>query len=163
MGFLSDDVNINHGRHAFQLGGEVKKWHDNIENYMSTPRGAYTFGTLAQFLAGGPATGFTWWVNNYTDPTNGQTYDSTFARGMHLMSYGVYAEDTFKFKQNLTFTYGLRWEYASAPAERFNQISNLFGPGCTPYTCATPTVGAPWYNPPKDNFAPRVGFNWDPL
>ena len=163
MGFLSDDVNIQHGRHAFQVGVQIKKWHDNIENYMSTPRGAYTFGTLAQFLAGGPATAFSWWVNNYTDPNNGKTYESTFARGMHLMSYGVYAEDTFKFKQNVTFTLGLRWEYASAPAERFNQISNLFGPGCTPYTCATPTVGAPWYNPPKDNFAPRIGFNWDPL
>ena len=58
MGFLSDDVNIHRGRHSFQVGGEVKKWHDNIENYMSTPRGAYTFGTLAQFLAGGPATAF---------------------------------------------------------------------------------------------------------
>jgi hypothetical protein len=164
-GSLSDDVNYLHGNHAFQFGFQVKKWYDNIENYMSTPRGAYTFGTLGQFLAGGPATAFAWWVQNYTDPLNGQHYDSNFARGVRLMSYGIYAEDTFKVKPNLTVTYGLRWEYATAPAEEHNRISNLYAQdgSCNPFTCAAPQVGAPWYHPPKDNFAPRVGFNWDPF
>ncbi len=109
------------------------------------------------------ASSFAWWVQNYTDPVNGQTYNSTFARGMRLMSYGVYAEDTYKAKPNLTITYGLRWEYATAPSEESNRISNLYGAGCTPYNCATPTVGAPWYHPPKDNLAPRLGLNWDPF
>jgi Carboxypeptidase regulatory-like domain/TonB dependent receptor len=179
-GSLSDDVNYLHGNHAFQFGFQAKKWYDNIENYMSTPRGAYTFGTLAQFLCGGltaaqsgnaacPAapgvTGFAWWVQNYTDPNNGVHYDSNFARGVRLMSYGVYAEDTYKVKPNLTVTYGLRWEYATSPAEEHNRISNLYAQdgSCNPFTCAAPQVGAPWYHPPKDNFAPRVGFNWDPF
>ncbi len=164
-GSIGDDVNYLHGNHAFQFGFQAKKWYDNIENYMSTPRGAYTFGTLAQFLNGGPATGFAWWVQNYTDPINGQHYDSNFARGVRLMSYGVYAEDTFKVKPNLTVTYGLRWEYATSPAEEHNRISNLYAQdgSCNPFTCAAPQVGAPWYHPPKDNFAPRVGFNWDPF
>ena len=164
-GSLSDDVNYLHGNHAFQFGFQAKKWYDNIENYMSTPRGAYTFGTLAQFLNGGPATAFAWWVQNYADPLNGQHYDSNFARGVRLMSYGVYAEDTYKVKPNLTVTYGLRWEYATSPAEEHNRISNLFAQdgSCNPFTCAAPQVGAPWYHPPKDNFAPRVGFNWDPF
>src|SRR5690348_6348040 len=164
-GAISDDVNYLHGNHAFQFGFQAKKWYDNIENYMSTPRGNYTFGTLAQYLAGGPATAFLWWVQNYTDPVNGQHYDSNFARGVRLMSYGVYAEDTFKVKPNLTVTYGLRWEYASSPAEEYNRISNLYAQdgSCNPFTCAAPQVGAPWYHPPRDNFAPRVGFNWDPF
>ncbi|HZP33704.1 MAG TPA: TonB-dependent receptor [Candidatus Acidoferrales bacterium] len=164
-GSISDDLNYLHGNHAFQFGFQAKKWYDNIENYMSTPRGNYTFGTLQQFLNGGPATAFTWWVQNYTDPVNGQHYDSNFARGVRLMSYGIYAEDTYKVKSNLTVTYGLRWEYATAPAEEHNRISNLYAQdgSCNPFTCTAPQVGAPWYHPPKDNFAPRVGFNWDPF
>jgi hypothetical protein len=160
---FSDDVNIVHGKHAFQFGAQVKRWYDNIENYMSTPRGAIGFGSLGAFLSNSPAASFAWWVQNYTNPVNGQSYNSTFARGMRLMSYGVYAEDTYKMRPNLTVTYGLRWEYATAPSEEANRISNLYGAGCTAYNCAAPTVGAPWYHPPKDNLAPRVGINWDPF
>jgi hypothetical protein len=186
-GDLTDDVNYLRGAHAFQFGFQAKKWYDNIENYMSTPRGAFTFGTLNQFLCGGltnssgpipslqtnnpicPSTpganGFAWWVQNYTDPNNGQFYDSSFARGMRLMNYGVYAEDTYKVKSNLTLSYGLRWEYTTSPAEEHNRISNLYAHdgSCNPFTCATPQTGAPWYHPPRDNFAPRLGFNWDPF
>jgi hypothetical protein len=166
-GNLNDDVNWQMGRHALQFGFQAKKWYDNIENYMSTPRGTYTFSTLQQFLSGGPANSLAWWVNNYTDPLNGQTYSATFSRGERLAAYGVYAEDTFKFRPNLTLSYGLRWEYATSPGEEYNRISNLWGsgnpPSCSPYTCATPTVGFPWYHPSKHNFAPRVGFNWDPF
>ncbi|HZP33691.1 MAG TPA: TonB-dependent receptor [Candidatus Acidoferrales bacterium] len=166
-GNLNEDVNWQLGRHAVQFGFQGRKWDDNIENYMSNPRGTYTFSNLAQFLAGGPANSFGWWVNGYTDPLNGQTYTATFARGEGMYTVGVYGEDTFKFRPNLTLSYGLRWEYASSPHEEYNRISNLWGrgnpPSCSPYTCATPTVGFPWYNPPKHNFAPRVGFNWDPF
>jgi carboxypeptidase family protein/TonB-dependent receptor-like protein len=184
-GDLTDDVNYLRGAHAFQFGIQIKKWYDNIENYMSTPRGAFTFGNLAQFLCGGTTqaisgdalcvpgngvlgpgvSGFAWWVQNYTDPNNGQYYDSSFARGERLMNYGVYAEDTYKLKPNLTLSYGLRWEYTTSPAEEHNRISNLYAHdgSCNPFTCATPQVGAPWYHPPRDNFAPRLGFNWDPF
>lgn len=183
-GDLTDNVNYLHGSHAFQFGIQVKKWYDNIENYMSTPRGAFTFGNLTQFLCGGTtmamsgnplcvapnvqgpgSTGFSWWVQNYTDPNNGQYYQSSFARGMRLMNWGVYAEDTYKVKSNLTLTYGLRWEYTTSPAEEHNRIANLYAQdgSCNPFTCNAPQVGAPWYKPPKDNFAPRVGFNWDPF
>ncbi len=44
---FADDVNILSGKHAFQFGFQIKRWYDNIENYMSTPRGAYTFGSLS--------------------------------------------------------------------------------------------------------------------
>ena len=57
-GILDEDLNYLRGKHALQFGFQGKKWQDNIENYMSAPRGAYTFQNLAQFMAGGPAQAF---------------------------------------------------------------------------------------------------------
>ena len=62
---FSDDVNILRGKHAFQIGAQVKRWYDNIENYMSTPRGAYTYSTsLTSPYERSLASGFAWWVQN---------------------------------------------------------------------------------------------------
>jgi hypothetical protein len=166
-GNFDESVNWLRGAHAMHFGVQVHRWYDNNENYQANPRGEYSFPSEASFLSGVTTQNFTWAIPEYTDPLNGQTYIGTIARGEVLMAYGLYAEDTFKMKPNLTVTYGLRWEYAGAPSEEHNRITNLFGPGnppsCGPYTCATATLGAPWYHPPKDNFAPRLGFNWDPF
>ncbi len=166
-GNIDESVNWLRGAHAMHFGVQVHRWYDNNENYGSGPRGTYSFPSEASLLSGNTTQNFGWAIPEYTDPTNGQTYIGTIARGEVLRAYGVYAEDTFKVKPNLTVTYGLRWEYAGAPTEEHNRITNGYGPGnppsCGPLTCATATLGAPWYHPPKDNFAPRVGFNWDPF
>ncbi len=162
-GNLDEAVNWQKGKHAFQFGFQIHRWYDNDQNYQANPRGEMTFPNLDNFLAGGPMSSFTWAITNYTDPLNGVTYSGNIPRGEKLMSYGTYAEDTYKLRPNLTLTGGLRWEYTSAPSETANRVSDLFGPNCNPYTCATPTLGSPWYHPPRDNFAPRVGFNWDPF
>ena len=166
-GNLDESVNWLRGEHAMHFGFQVHRWYDNNENYGAGPRGEYSFPSEDSFLSGVTTQNLTLSLNNYYDPNNGQLYAESGVRGLVLQSYGLYGEDSFKLKPNLTVTYGLRWEYAAAATEAFNRISNLFGPGnppsCTPYTCAAPTLGAPYYHPPKDNFAPRLGFNWDPF
>ena len=149
-GILDEDLNYLRGKHALQFGFQGKKWQDNIENYMSAPRGAYTFQNLAQFMAGGPAQAF-----SFILPSN-----ERLGRSMRLQFYSVYAQDTYKAKSNLTLTYGLRWEYLAPPSETHGFIVNLYDP--TPATSTGPQVGQ-FYNPSKRNFAPRVGFNWDPF
>ena len=165
-GNFDEALNWQRSKHSLQFGVQIHRWYDNNENYQSNPRGQFSFPSEASFLSGVTTQNFTWAIPYYTVP-GGQTFIGSIARGERLMAFGAYGEDSYKLKSNLTVTYGLRWEYASAPREEHNRITNLWGPGnppsCSPYTCATATLGAPWYHPPKDNFAPRLGFNWDPF
>jgi hypothetical protein len=151
-GIFSDDVNYLHGNHAFQIGFQGKKWQDNIENYMGAPRGQYTFQNVAQFMAGGPAQSFGFDLPNAT----------ILGRSMRLTFVSTYAQDTFKFKPNLTITYGLRWEYLLPPSETHGRLVTAYNP--TPVTLpANGELTGEFYLPSKKNFAPRLGFNWDPF
>ncbi len=150
-GLLSDDINYLHGKHAFQFGVQSKKWDDDQEIYSQVSRGSYTFQSLAQFLAGGPAQAFTWIDQSISN--------SGRAWRQHMIAF--YAEDTYRARSNLTFTYGLRWEDVPGPNEKNNKVSEIWNP--TPQTSPGPTVGPPYFTSSKDNFAPRVGINWDPF
>lgn len=81
--------------------------------------------------------------------------------------YGFFAQDTWKAFPNLTFTYGLRWEYFSVPYETSGQISNLFqdpaGPAPLTFTNVGPGTGHQLYNSYHRDFEPRFGFAWDPF
>ncbi len=96
---------------------------------------------------------------------------------------GVYAGDSWRFRPNITFNYGLRWEYSGPPSDHLNQYSmlqntndvfgisgagNLFHPGTTAGNANAFFVndaGRSWYNRYLKAFAPSVGIayqpNWD--
>lgn len=151
-GIISDDVNYSHGAHALQFGFEGKKWQDNIENYMGSPRGAYTFANVDQFMAGGPAQSFGFYL-----PSN-----TILGRSMRLQFISFYAQDTWKVKPNLTLTYGLRWERLSPPSETHGRLASSYNPNPQTLPANGELIGT-FYFPSNRNFAPRLGFNWDPF
>ncbi|MEZ5345709.1 MAG: TonB-dependent receptor [Pyrinomonadaceae bacterium] len=93
----------------------------------------------------------------------------------------LYLQDTWRLKPNLTLSLGLRYEYNTAPKESNNLgllpvggsaalygISgdgNVFMPGTL--TGSNPVLDFPadgtLYNSDKNNFAPVLGFAWDPF
>jgi hypothetical protein len=148
---FSDDVNYLRGKHAFQFGVQYKKWDDNIYNYAANSRGPYSFQNLQQFLSGGPASSWTAYVPGHVQN----------ARGFRLYEISFYGQDTYKLRSNLTLTLGLRWEYVPPPSEQFGRLANLNNP--SPQIATAPVTGSLFAASTKDNFAPRVGFNWDPF
>jgi len=80
---------------------------------------------------------------------------------------GLFAQDVWKVKSNLSVTYGLRWEWYGVPFERSGQISNLFvDPSAeAPFTFVPvgPHTGRQLYKDDYKNFEPRLGFAWDPF
>ena len=108
-----------------------------------------------------------------------------FYRGYRANEWAAYFQDDWKFRRNLTFNLGLRWEYFGPPHNFRPGIDSnfFFGSGDTPVPNPSANPFFPDDSPlaakvarggfqqrdheiwKKDfnNFAPRVGFAWDVL
>lgn len=95
-------------------------------------------------------------------------------------TYGLYIQDTWRMRPNLTLNYGVRWQPQTAfitnssnfaRLENFEQawgvsgFGNLFMPGTlageTPRVVAA-EIGEKAFNDDNNNFAPSVGVVWSP-
>jgi len=141
-----DDAFLSKGLHSLKFGAAIEREQLN-ELAIADPNGAFSFGSLSDFLTGMP-----------------QVFTAAFPkllteRGLRQTIFGLYAQDDWRWRPNLTLNLGLRYEMATVPAEVQGKLSNLYN-----LTDAIPHVGNPYFsNPTLRNFEPRVGFAWDPL
>ncbi|MGB7548015.1 MAG: carboxypeptidase regulatory-like domain-containing protein [Terracidiphilus sp.] len=151
-----DHVSVIIGNHAIKFGGELHRDSFGGGAYGGV-RGRIKFGfgndisgisnpnSLEDFLAGFPASG----SQLVGDPTR------------HISNYGVatFVQDDWRAVKNLTINLGLRYELSTVVKERNNLLGN-FDPTLGLEQVGK-GIGAP-YNGDHTNFAPRVGFAWDP-
>ena len=79
-------------------------------------------------------------------------------RNLRQTLFGLYVQDDWRWKPNLTLNLGLRYEMTTVPTELNGKLSTL-----RHLEDATPHLGSPFFgNPTTKNFEPRVGFAWDP-
>ena len=140
--------------HGFKLGGEFRReFNDNNLNGAARP--LYTFGGLFNLANDTP---LFYQIN--ADPQTGGPANAQ--RHFRSNSYGVFIQDDWKARPNLTLNLGLRYEYFGILQEQNNQVSNfIFGPGGgLAGSRVEPT--SKLYNGDKNNFAPRFGFAYSP-
>jgi len=141
---IADTFSWSHGKHTFKFGGQYNHF---IYPQFFLPRsnGDNWYDTLTEF------------INDEQTNNLGRTLRNAGTGsflGTQSAFYG-FAQDDFKLTPRLTLNLGLRYEYWTNPlgdsTQALNAISNV--PGVI-------TFGVPKTD--KNNFAPRVGFAFDP-
>jgi len=123
---------------------------------------------------------------NYTKTGTSENPGTGKTRNYRYFEYEFYGQDQWRVTNNLTFTYGLRWQYYSVPYETgglqsvptvdFNQFFNtrvanslagISGPNAAPLVqyvlggsanSHAPSI----YNPTYRNFSPRLALAYNP-
>lgn len=163
---LTDTFTWNRGHHTFKFGGRFAIMQENS---------VYAYQTNGSFWLYGSCTG----VGSGTDLADflfgaiDEYYQASQApSNEHQKQYSLFAQDEWKVTPRFTLTLGLRYEYTS-PEKDKRGFSFTILPGVQSQRFVNaPTglvfpgdPGAPtgWYFPDYKNFAPRVGFAWDPF
>ena len=143
-----DDAFLTRGLHSIKFGVSVERLQGH-EFTLQRPNGSFVFNNLQSFLTNLPLT-----LNNIGSTAVGKPY------GDRTTFIGGYVQDDWKIRSNVTLNFGLRYEMATLPTEIHNNFSILQNINGGPRVSVT----HPWQtNPTLANFAPRVGFAWDPF
>ena len=141
-----NDLSWTKGRHSIRTGLSVERIQYNL-NSPATPNGTWTFTSVQSFLQATPSAFASDFPGNDTP------------RGERMSLMAGYIQDDFRVRSNLTINLGMRYEMGTTIKEVNGKLANLRN-----FTDPNPTVGEPYYNNPTlRNFAPRVGFAWDPF
>ena len=148
-----DVLNVVRGNMAWKFGGE-RRWEQNNDNLNGASRPLYTFGGLFNFANDTP---LFYQIN--ADPRTGGPADAR--RKFRTNYYGLFAQNDWKVRPNLTLNLGLRWEYFSPLAEKDGRLSNIFFGSRGLQNAKIQTVDK-LTNPDRNNFSPRLGFAYSP-
>jgi hypothetical protein len=141
-----DDLLYTHNAHTFKLGVSVERIQANFSS-ASDSNGRFIFGSLDAFLQNRPTS-----FNASLPGANPTIY-------LRQTVFGLYAQDDYRVRSNLTLNLGLRYEMATVPTEKYDRLTNLID-----LTSTQPRLGSPYFdNPTLLNFSPRLGFTWDPF
>lgn len=160
---LAETFSWVRNRHAWKFGVEARRQQNNNDE-PGAERPQYQFRGLLNFANDACCFYEQVQVNPTGGPVNGQRY-------FRDADYGLFVQDDWKVRPNLTVNLGVRWEYFTPLTEAHNMLSNyIFGSDgyingtvCGPVAPLTPCRnGNQLYQPIRHDFGPRLGFAWSP-
>ena len=160
---LAETFSWVQNKHSWKFGFEDRREQDN-DNEPGAQRPQYQFRGLLN-LANDACC---FYEQVEVNPTGGQLNGARYFRDN---DYGIFAQDDWKVRPNLTINLGVRWEYFTPLSEVHNTLSNYMfgsqgvinGTVCAPIAPLSPCPnGGQLYQPDRNNIGPRIGFAWSP-
>ena len=178
-----DHLSWTPGKHNIKIGGEFRYVYDNgYDAFFSRPLIDFTaYGTLqipivrcaacddenlqtmAAGLLGVPG------IQSQSQFYNagGQRTPTDYKRFVQH-EYGLFFQDSWKLRPNLTLQLGLRYSYDGVPFERNGQVSNLLNqnpwdPAPITFQTAGGDTGRKLFASYPYEWEPRFGLAWDPF
>jgi hypothetical protein len=153
---LYDDAFLTKGTHSLRFGAAVERMMLNVIAD-TDPNGIWRFGALSEFDKNGVFLNSTFLQNN-PKKFQGGIASTLSPRNLRQTVFGVYVQDDWRWRPNLTLNLGLRYEMSTVPTETAHKLANLRN-----LMDDTAHLGDPFFsNPTTKNFEPRIGFAWDP-
>ena len=154
VGQVQNNANWTIGHHAITFGGELL-YEDAPNIFLPGVQGLFNYDTLTDFIAGGCPNG---------------ACSVAVAKGNPSIpfkenDFGLYLQDDWQVRPDLTLNLGLRWEFFGQPINYFHSqsVATQTGPDhlwstALPLSETTVPAIANYYK----NFEPRIGFAYNP-
>ena len=166
---ISDDLVKTRGKHKFAVGVNFLRTYVTQHGYNTAGTGLLTPLSMSAFFSGGTG----------VDPTNPGPYNTTLQQAYPLLTWnrfafyslGLYGQEEWHARSNLTFSIALRTDHQSNPVCENRCFSRLSGPlnsishnPVQPYQ-ANILMDQKQAYPNTDSlvWSPRFSFAWQPL
>ena len=145
-----DDAFLTKGTHSLKFGFAFNREQFNGISF-SRRNGTFKFPSLKGFLLDTPT--------NVQFPVPGTNHEA----GLRQSTFGMYVQDDWRARPNLTLNLGLRYEPTTLPTEAHNLLQSITEAGFFGGGVSVP-VHTYWAgNATLKDLEPRVGFSWDPF
>jgi len=157
------------GRHTLAFGAQLDQTQLNVVNN-NTSTDTLAFRTFLTFVEGTVKTG-----------TGSEEFAGSAARYYRSNTPGLYVNDNWKVRSNLTVTAGLRWDYEGPLTEKYGRLAG-FNPSLYSYNAGTDAIVNSGLEIAANNaqygtsgagdsllkqhqyaFSPRLGIAWSPM
>ncbi len=165
-----DVLSINHGKHSVKVGVEAFRDQENDSFTGPQLRPTYTFAAntptqlspIFDFANDNPTTESN---INFDLRTGTPSFQNI---GLRTTTLGFFGQDTMKLSPHFTLNAGLRWDFSTNPVEAHGRLANvILGSGNNLMSqvsnASVAIVPKMFHQNQIANFAPRLGFEWDPL
>src|SRR6185503_9398422 len=144
---IQDNLSYSSGSHAYKFGLDIRR-NQLAQLFKPTTRGRLQYSSLNRY------------VNDVAQSSTINKDLAGTARILHLdwHDFFFYGQDEWKIRPNFTLTYGLRYENAGQPIADLVDFNApvLAASGNDPRFRVAPIPERD-----KNNFQPRIGFNWN--